>query len=156
MKKTVALTAGTFDPVTLGHLDVIRAAAEKYDSVVVGIFENPSKTPTFSLEKRYDALCAATADIQNVTVTVQGGMLYEYAVKIGASAIVKGVRNDADRAYEKLQADFNFEHSHIETVLFEALPEHKDISSSLVRKLLAEGENIRRLLPDGVYEILMK
>ena len=154
MKKTVALTAGTFDPVTLGHLDLIRRAAAMYDTLVVGIFENPAKTPMFSLEARRAALCEATKDIKNVSVITNSGMLFEYAKSIGADAIVKGIRNETDREYEKIQADFNFNHCGIETILLRSSPEFENVSSSLVRQTILRGGDVRPLLPQGVYEIL--
>ena len=75
MEYGIALTAGTFDPVTKGHLDIIRRAADMCAVLIVGIFENPDKKPLFSLEKRFEALCAATMDIDNAIVITNDGML---------------------------------------------------------------------------------
>lgn len=154
MAEGIALTAGTFDPVTVGHMDIITRASKMYDFLVVGIFENPDKTPMFPLETRFAALCAATMELSNVLVVTNDGMLCDYAKEIGACAIVKGVRNEQDREYEKLQADYNFEHSGIKTVLLECSPQYKDVSSSLVRRLITENKDCGKYLPAGAEEII--
>lgn len=156
MNESTAITAGTFDPVTVGHLDIIRRAATMYDLLYVGIFDNPEKTPMFSLEKRMAALSEATKNIPNVRVVTDRGMLCDYAQKVGARAIVKGVRNEADRAYELLQADFNMEHGGIPTVLLDSADEYAGISSTVVRNLISDGRSPEALLPLGVWEILSK
>lgn len=89
MEYGIALTAGTFDPVTYGHLDIIKRAADMCAVLIVGIFENPDKKPLFPLEKRYEALCAATMEIENAVVITNSGMLYEYAKEAGADVIIK-------------------------------------------------------------------
>lgn len=155
MEYGIALTAGTFDPVTKGHLDIIKRAADMCAVLIVGIFENPDKKPLFSLEKRYEALCAATMDIENAVVITNGGMLYEYAKEAGADVIIKGVRNEDDRVYEQKQADFNFEHSGIKTVLLEASPQYKEVSSTLIRRLISEGKDISRYVPEGALGVLI-
>ena len=144
MEYGIALTAGTFDPVTYGHLDIIKRAADMCAVLIVGIFENPDKKPLFPLEKRYEALCAATMEIENAVVITNSGMLYEYAKEAGADVIIKGVRSESDRVYEQKQADFNYQHSGIKTVLLEADPKYKDVSSTLVRKLISEGKSVSR------------
>ena len=149
-----ALTAGTFDPVTVGHLDVIKRAAEMCDELVVGIFDNAEKHPLFSLETRLAALKKAAEGISNVSVVAQSGMLFEYAKSIGAEAIIKGYRNEADLKYEKLQADFNLANGGIPTVLIKCSRKYKNVSSTLVKEKLAKGEDVSSLLPDGVAEIL--
>ena len=151
-----ALTAGTFDPVTVGHADMISRAAEMCDRLVVGIFENDEKHPRFSLETRLAALKKATEGISNVSVVAQSGMLFEYAKSIGADAIIKGYRNKIDLEYEKLQADFNFTHGGVKTVLIKCSRKYKNVSSTLVREKLAKGEDVSSLLPDGVAEILAR
>lgn len=151
-----ALTAGTFDPVTVGHLDIIRRAADMCDTLIVGIFDNAEKHPTFSTQTRLDALKKATENIDNVKIVYESGMLFEYAVKEGVEAIIKGYRNEIDRKYEKLQADFNLSHGGVPTVLLECSPEYKNISSTLVREKIKAGEDVSSLLPDGVLDILYK
>lgn len=154
MEYGIALTAGTFDPVTYGHLDIIKRAADMCAVLIVGIFENPDKKPLFPLEKRYEALCAATMEIENAVVITNSGMLYEYAKEAGADVIIKGVRSESDRVYEQKQADFNYQHSGIKTVLLEADPKYKDVSSTLVRKLISEGKSVSRYVPKDALRAL--
>lgn len=156
MSETIAITAGTYDPVTVGHLDIIRRASKMYDVLYVGIFDNPEKTPMFSLEKRMAALTEATKDIPNVRVVTDRGMLCDYARKVGARVIVKGVRNEVDRAYELLQADFNMEYGGVPTVLLDSNNEYSTVSSTAVRELVSAGKSPEALLPLGVWEILSK
>lgn len=154
MEYGIALTAGTFDPVTYGHLDIIKRAADMCAVLIVGIFENPDKKPLFPLKKRYEALCAATMEIENAVVITNSGMLYEYAKEAGADVIIKGVRSESDRVYEQKQADFNYQHSGIKTVLLEADPKYKDVSSTLVRKLISEGKSVSRYVPKDALRAL--
>ena len=154
MEYGIALTAGTFDPVTYGHLDIRKRAADMGAVRIVGIFENPEKKPLFPLEKRYEALCAATMEIENAVVITNSGMLYEYAKEAGADVIIKGVRSESDRVYEQKQADFNYQHSGIKTVLLEADPKYKDVSSTLVRKLISEGKSVSRYVPKDAFRVL--
>ena len=154
MEYGIALTAGTFDPVTYGHLDIIKRAADMCAVLIVGIFENPDKKPLFPLEKRYEALWAATMEIENAVVITNSGMLYEYAKEAGADVIIKGVRSESDRVYEQKQADFNYQHSGIKTVLLEADPKYKDVSSTLVRKLISEGKSVSRYVPKDAFRVL--
>ena len=153
MEYGIALTAGTFDPVTKGHLDIIRRAADMCAVLIIGIFENPDKKPLFSLEKRFEALCAATMDIDNAIVITNDGMLVEYAKEAGVDVIIKGVRDENDLAYEQKQADFNFEHSGIKTVFLEADPKYKNVSSTLVRKLISEGKDVSRYVPKEAISV---
>ena len=153
MEYGIALTAGTFDPVTKGHLDIIRRAADMCAVLIIGIFENPDKKPLFSLAKRFEALCAATMDIDNAIVITNDGMLFEYAKEARVDVIIKGVRDENDLAYEQKQADFNFEHSGIKTVFLEADPKYKNVSSTLVRKLISEGKDVSRYVPKEAISV---
>ena len=153
MEYGIALTAGTFDHVTKGHLDIIRRAADMCAVLIIGIFENPDKKPLFSLEKRFEALCAATMDIDNAIVITNDGMLFEYAKEAGVDVIIKGVRDENDLTYEQKQADFNFEHSGIKTVFLEADPKYKNVSSTLVRKLISEGKDVSRYVPKEAISV---
>lgn len=151
----LGLTAGTFDPVTTGHLELIRRAAEMCDVLIVGIFENPDKTPYFPVQTRFEALCAATMDIGNVIAMVGEGMLSDYAREIGADVIIKGVRSEADRKYEQLQADYNFEHCGVKTVMLQASRGYEDISSSAVRALISSGGDFEKFIPLPAREFLI-
>lgn len=95
MKRTV-IYPGSFDPVTLGHLQVIRRAAKMFDKVIVAVLINSSKTPTFSVDERMDLLRQVTADLENVEIAGFDGLLAEYARERGVNAIVKGLRAVSD------------------------------------------------------------
>ncbi len=99
MKRTV-IYPGSFDPVTLGHLQVIRRAAKMFDKVIVAVLINSSKTPTFSVDERMDLLRQVTADLENVEIAGFDGLLAEYARERGVNAIVKGLRAVSDFEYE--------------------------------------------------------
>ncbi len=154
MSKRIALTAGTFDPVTLGHLDIITRAASLFDEVVVGIFENAAKTKQFPLEVRFRALNKAVEHLPNVRTVIGEGFLAQFACDIGACAIVKGARNGTDFDYEKIMADYNKLHYGIETLLLVSDTRFDSLSSTLVREKISRGEDVSALLPEGVAEIL--
>lgn len=154
MCKRIAVTAGTYDPVTLGHLDIITRASALFDEVVVGIFENPAKVKQFSLDTRFRAMCKAVENLPNVRVVKGDGFLAEFALSIGACALVKGARNGTDFEYEKIQADYNKLHFGIETLLLVSDTRFDSLSSTLVREKIAKGEDVSKLLPEGVAEIL--
>ena len=154
MSKRIAVTAGTYDPVTLGHVDIITRAAALFDEVVVGIFENPDKIKQFSLDTRFRALKKAVEHLPNVRVIVGEGFVADFANSIGACTLIKGARNGADFDYEKFQADYNKFHYGMETLLLVSNTEFDSVSSTLVRKKIAAGEDVRALLPAGVAEIL--
>ena len=154
MNKRIAVTAGTYDPVTLGHLDIIARAASLFDEVVVGIFENPAKVKQFSLDTRFRAMCKAVEKLPGVRVVIGEGFLAEFAVSIGACALVKGARNGTDFEYEKVQADYKKLHFGVETLLLVSETKFDTLSSTLVREKIAKGEEVSSLLPEGVAEIL--
>ena len=154
MSKRIAVTAGTYDPVTLGHLDIIARASALFDEVVVGIFENPAKVKQFSQDTRFRAVCKAVEKLPNVRVVIGEGFLAEFAVSIGACTLIKGARNGTDFEYEKVQADYNKLHFGVETLILVSDTRFDTLSSTLVRGKIAKGEDVSTLLPDGVAEIL--
>lgn len=154
MSKRIALTAGTFDPVTLGHLDIITRAASLFDEVVVGIFENAAKTKQFPLDVRFRALNKAVEHLPNVRTVIGEGFLSQFACDIGACAIVKGARNGTDFDYEKIMADYNKLHYGVETLILVSDTRFDSLSSTLVREKISRGEDVSALLPDGVAEML--
>ena len=128
------IVPGSYDPVTLGHLDLIRRAADKYGEVYAVIFVNPEKKYTFSAEQRVKMLSIATADIPAVKVDYFDGLVVDYMKKEGIERIVKGYRNEKDLEYERVQAEYNFSHGGYETELYECSKDLESVSSTLARE----------------------
>ena len=149
----VAVCPGSFDPVTTGHLDIIRRAARIFDHVVVAVGANTRKTPRLSAIERAGLIEKVTADIENVSVEVMEGLLVDFAREQGAGAIVKGLRAVSDFESEFEQAQLNRTmSSEIETVFIMAASEHSFLSSSAVREISWHGGDVRGLVPDGILE----
>jgi pantetheine-phosphate adenylyltransferase/16S rRNA (guanine(966)-N(2))-methyltransferase RsmD len=149
----IAVCPGSFDPVTSGHLDIIRRAARIFDHVVVAVGANTRKTPRLPAIERAGLLEKVTADIENVSVEVMEGLLVDFAKEQGAGAIVKGLRAVSDFESEFEQAQLNRTmSSEIETVFIMAASEHSFLSSSAVREISWHGGDVRGLVPDGILE----
>jgi pantetheine-phosphate adenylyltransferase len=150
------LCPGSYDPVTLGHTDVIRRAAALYDEVVVAVLHNPAKRGTFTPEERRDLIVDTCADLDNVRVELFAGrLLVDVATEVGASAIVKGLRGGTDFAYELPMALMNRHLTGIETVFLPGDPSLEHISSSLVKEVAAHGGDISGLVSDRVRDALL-
>ena len=145
---------GSYDPVTVGHLDLIRRAAEQYDEVYAVIFVNPEKTYTFSLDDRMRMLMLATDDLDNVLVSYSNGLVVDYMREHGIDRIIKGYRNDTDLEYEKKQADFNLAYGGYETELVKCRPGLESVSSTEVRGRILRGDDISALVPETVAEYI--
>jgi pantetheine-phosphate adenylyltransferase len=150
-----ALCPGTFDPVTNGHLDVIGRAAELFESVIVAVVENPSKTPLFTLEERVDLLEEAVREHRNVRVGSFRGLLVDHARAQGASVIVKGLRAVTDYEYEIQMAQMNQRIGQIDTLFMATSPKWSFLSSSLVREVARYGGDVEGLVPDHVRKRLI-
>lgn len=148
--KKIALIPGTFDPVTVGHLDLVHFSSSLFDEVVVCICVNPDKRHLFNEEERKAMLEKAVAPYPNVRVDVHHGWTADYALAIGAQCIVRGIRNEIDAKYELEMADFNFKYKGIRTLLIPARAEIAKISSTAVREKLAKGESVEDLIPSEV------
>lgn len=165
-KTTLALLPGSYDPITLGHMDVIRRAATMFDRVVVAVMTNDmknyvatakSKQYMFSMEQRTAMAVAACDELDNVRVVASHAMLIDLVDELGADVIVKGIRNEADYAYEQHHALWNRAHNaKAETVYLPADPRFDAVSSTLVRERLAKGEKIDDLVPREVAELIAK
>lgn len=150
MKK--AICPGSFDPVTNGHLDIIRRAARTFDHVTVAILTNPRKQPLFTVEERLEMLNECTRDLPNVSVAAsEGGLLVEFARAQGAQAIVKGLRPIQDFEYEWQMGMVNMElNDEIETYFLMSRKEYSYLSSSIVRELASLGGKLDLLVPPNV------
>ena len=150
-----ALVCGSFDPVTLGHLDVISRAAKVFDHVVVGVFINSEKQYTFSLETRVDMIYEACRDLglNNVTVDSSSGYVAHYVRDNGIDVIVKGVRNASDLEYEQMLDKANKRiWEGAESVFMFTDPRYAEVSSTLVRKAIKNGDDISELVPNAVIK----
>jgi pantetheine-phosphate adenylyltransferase len=154
----IAVVPGSFDPVTLGHLDVIRRAARLYDELVVLVVHNPGKTPMLPLEERVALIERVIRDAglpASVRVDSWGaGLLVDYCRQIGATVLVKGVRSQLDVTYETPMALVNRDLADVETVLLLPDPAHAHVSSSLVRQVEALGGDVSPYVPAAVREAL--
>ena len=146
---------GSYDPVTTGHVEMIKRVAEREDEVYVVIFTNPNKQYTFSLEDRVAMLMLATEELGNVFVSYSLGYVVDYMREHGIDRIVKGYRNDSDLAWEKEQAEYNLKHGGYETELILCDERYKDISSTLVRERLAKSQSIDGLVTDAVKNYIL-
>ena len=146
-----ALICGSFDPITNGHLDLIKRAADLYGDITVGIFINPDKDYLFSAEKREEMIKEATKDIKGVGVITSSGYVADFCTENGISVIVKGVRNTSDYEYEMNMAAFNKARApQVETVFLPAYNDMANISSTQIRKMYAEGKDISAYVPKCV------
>ncbi|MEA4923491.1 MAG: pantetheine-phosphate adenylyltransferase [Eubacteriaceae bacterium] len=147
-----ALYAGSFDPLTCGHLDLIRRAAKTCEKLVVGVIENPSKKPLFSAEERMKMIKEATKPIKNVEVDSFSGLLAEYVNKNGFDIVVRGLRGSTDFEYEIQMAQMNARlyEGRVETVFLMTDPGYSFISSSMAKEVSSLGGSIEGLVPDIV------
>ena len=156
-KKGIALVPGSFDPITYGHIDIIKRAAEKYEQVHVAVMINSEKRYTFSLEERTKIATVAVQSFSNVDVISSDGMLWELARDLGADAIVKGYRNSTDLEYEKKMAEFNeAQYPNAKTVLLPSAPELVAVSSTAVREKLSDNKSLDDFLPECVLNEINK
>ncbi len=152
-----ALICGSFDPVTLGHVDQIRRASNMFNEVTVAIFKNSSKKYMFSEEQRLEMLKSAVAEFPNVQAELCSGLVAAYVRKNKIDVIVKGVRNQTDCAYEMDMARANkMIYDGCETLLLVSHGDVTGISSSLVRTLIANGESISKFVPQSVCQEIDK
>ncbi len=152
MSKTV-ICPGSFDPVTLGHLDIITRASKMFDRVVVAVLVNSSKTPTFSTQERIELLNAAVGDLPNVEIVSFEGLLAEYCKTCGISTIVKGLRAVSDFEYEFQMAIANKKlNPGLETIFLTADADSTFLSSSMVREICSMGGDISNFVPACVHD----
>ncbi len=151
---TIAVCPGSFDPITLGHLDVIRRGSALVDEVVVAVASNAGKQPLLSLDERVELARRAVAGLRGVRVEAVSGLLVEYCRRIGATVLLKGLRNGADYDAELPMALMNRHLTGIETMFLPADRSVAHIASSLVKDVARHGGRIEDLVPDGVAEVV--
>ena len=152
---------GSYDPITMGHLDVIARSSRLFDEVVIAVVHNPSKSGRFEPEMRADlfrdslAEDERTRDAENLTIDiVAGGLLVDYCASIDAPAVVKGLRSGTDFAYELPMALMNKHLSELETIFVPGNPEYEHVSSSLIKEVHSGGGDIAGLVPTAVLDAL--
>ena len=155
MKK--AIFPGSFDPLTRGHMDIIKRASKLFDELIVVILNNSKKTRMFTVEERISFLQAATQDLDNVRVADYEGLTVEFARAVGACCMVRGVRSIKDYEYEMEIAAIN-QHiaSEIETLILFANPQDSFVSSSAIKEMVAYGQSVEGLVSEEVYAALLK
>ena len=149
-----ALCPGTFDPVTNGHIDIIERASARFDALVVGVLDNPSKRPLFPVEERVGLLKESVHHLSNVEVEAFSGLLVEYVTRRGADVVVKGLRAVTDFEYEIQMAQMNHQLAGVETLFMTTSPEWSFLSSSLVKEVARFGGDVSKLVPSAVAERL--
>lgn len=151
----IALFPGTFDPITIGHLDIIHRGLPLFDKLVIGIGRNVNKTAMFSEEQRMKWIKEIFGDNPKVSVVVYEGLTVECCRKVGANFIVRGIRYVNDFEYEKAIADMNRSlDKDIETVFLTCLPQFTSVASTLVRDVIRNGGDARQFLPEAVSKSL--
>ncbi len=157
MKKVIAIYPGSFDPLTNGHLDLIARGSKIFDELIVAILRNPEKDPLFTLGERREMLEAMTGPWKNVRVDAFEGLMVDYAVKVKASAVLRGIRAISDYEYELQMALMNRKLSpELETVFMMPAEAYSYLSSRLVREIAQLGGSIQGLVPDLVEQRLRR
>ncbi len=153
---TIAVCPGSFDPVTMGHIDVIKRTAQMFSKVIVVVMQNNAKIPIFTAEERVEMLKLATRDIPNVEVDMYNGLLADYTKSIGAGAIVKGLRAMSDFEYEFQMALTNKKlNPSTETVFLTTKAEYMYLSSSMVRQIGKMGGDISDFVPEIIHDRIL-
>ena len=153
----VAVYPGSFDPITNGHLDIIRRASRLYDKVIVGVLNNASKNPIFSAIERKEMIDSVTADIKNVSCDVFSGLLVDFAKQNNASVIIKGLRTVTDFEYEFQMALLNKAlDAEFETVFMMTDSKYSYISSSMVKEVAKYHGELDGFVPASIKEKIMK
>lgn len=153
----IALFPGTFDPITLGHTDIINRALPLFDKLYIGIGRNANKQPMFSEEQRLQWINDIYAGIPKVEAVVYDGLTVDCCKKIGAGFILRGIRYVNDFEYEKAIADMNRSIAdNIETLFLTCLPQYTSVASTLVRDVLKYGGDVSKFLPKEVQHSIKK
>lgn len=149
----IGLYPGSFDPVTLGHLDIIERASHIFDKVIVAVFINVRKRSAFTVEQREDFLRRVTARFGNVEVTSCHGLLVDFAAEQGADSIIRGLRAVTDFEYELQMAQTNNKiNDKIETIFMATRLEYAYLSSSIVKEVAYFGADIHSFVPEEIVE----
>jgi pantetheine-phosphate adenylyltransferase len=153
----ICLFPGTFDPVTLGHTDIIDRALPLFDKLIIGIGRNSNKQPMFTEEQRLEWLRDIYKDNSKVEAVVYDGLTVDCCKNVGANFILRGIRYVNDFEYEKAIADMNRSiDEKVETIFLTCLPKFTSVASTLVRDVLRNGGNVSQFLPPVVNEVIKR
>ncbi len=149
----IAIYTGSFDPVTNGHLDVIRRGARLFEKLVIGVLNNSAKTPLFSVEDRVNIIVEATSDLDNVEVRAFNGLAVDFARENGAKVFLRGLRAITDFEYELQMAQMNrIIRPSIDTVFLTTSLEYAYLSSTIVKEVASYGGDISKFVPEFVAQ----
>ena len=152
----IAIVPGSFDPMTLGHINIIERASSLFDKVYVAVMINDKKKYMFSMEQRTEIARLSLSHLENVEVIYDDGMLADLAMRLGACAIVKGIRDDKDYLYEFEMAQYNYKRNpNAQTVFLPCDEGARDISSTVVRARLDKGEDISDIVSENAIEYIL-
>lgn len=151
-----AVCPGSFDPVTLGHVDVFERAAAQFDELVIAVLVNPNKTGMFTAAERMDMIAESTAHLPNVAVEAGSGLVVDFVKARGLTAIVKGLRTGTDFEYELQMAQMNRHIAGVDTFFVATRPEFSFVSSSLAKEVATLGGDVSALLPEAVNRRLQE
>ncbi len=153
----IAVCPGSFDPITKGHLDIINRASKLFDKVIVVVLENPAKSPTFSVNERLGFIHRVLEPFDNVEYDTYDGLLAEYVKKVGACAIVKGLRAVSDFEYEFQMDLINKQlNPEFETVFLNTAQDYLYLSSSIVKQVAMFNGDISKFIPEEIREDIVK
>lgn len=153
---SIAIYPGSFDPVTLGHLDIIKRSAEIFDQVIIGVLNNTSKTPLFSLEERVNMLKDTVANLENVSVEAFNGLLVDFVKQKNTNVIIRGLRALTDFDLELQMAQSNrMVAPDVDTVFLATSLQYSYLSSSVVKEYARYGVDIKEFVPECVVPKLL-
>ena len=153
---TVAIYPGSFDPITNGHLDILKSGSEIFDKVIIAVSYNVNKTGFLTVQERVDLIRKSVVHLPNVEVDFFEGLTVEYAKKKGADVLLRGLRTSFDFEYElQLSQTNNAMSPDLKTVFLITKPEYNFISSSMVREILVNNGDISKFVPEVVKEYLV-
>ncbi len=145
---------GSFDPITLGHLDVFERASRRFDRVVIAVLGNPRKEGLFTVEERMELIATETAHLDNIEVDRFQGLLVDFCADRGIGIVCKGLRGGGDFEYEQQMAQMNQHIGDLETLFVSTSPAHGHLSSSLVKEVARAGGRIEGTVPPAVEAAL--
>jgi len=157
MTRPIAVYAGSFDPPTRGHLDLMERASKLFDKVIIAIGRHPTRNPLFTFEERLNLLHEITSNTPNLAVDSFDGLLYQYCERVGARVIVRGLRAATDFEYELQIAHANADMApHIDTVFLPTRTNYGFVSASLVREIASHGGDVSHYAPPAVCDALKR